>query len=417
MRLDTRNSLAAMNPRNTDSPSMMELSTEASHRVSAGQVPKAEPAALHDAPPASLNMLQDLAAEPSASRTGQFDLRNMLDDLTSGKTDAVSVYRAVLNILKDMTAEKADTESRKQSLLNILDDLNAERAGFESWNKALLNILDDLNSEKMRLDQVNLQLIEEARRREEQAEQIRRLNTTLEHRIEEAAAANKELESFAYAVSHDLRAPLRSIDGFSLVLMEDHADKLDDQAKDSLARIRAAATRMGHLIDDILNLSRITRSEVCHAEVDLSALAHQIVSSLLSSDPGRQVEVLIAPSLVATGDPRLLYQVLENLLTNAWKFTARQPRARIEFGAVNENNQAAYFVRDNGAGFDMAYAHKLFTPFQRLHAATEFAGTGVGLATVQRIIHKHRGKVWAESAPGKGATFYFTLGGVPAQNS
>jgi light-regulated signal transduction histidine kinase (bacteriophytochrome) len=396
MRLDTRRYPAAMNPRNTGSPTMTESSAEASHRVSEGQVPKAETAALHDVPPASLNTLEDLTAEPSTRRTGQCAVFDKLDDLTSGKTEAPSLYRAVLN---------------------ILEDLNAERAGFESWNKALLNILDDLNSEKTRLHQVNLQLVEEARRREEHAEQVRRLNATLERRIEEAAAANRELESFAYSISHDLRAPLRSIDGFSLVLMEDYADRLDDQAKDSLTRIRAAATRMGHLIDDILNLSRITRAEVSHIEVDLSALAQQIISSLASSDLGRHVEVLIVPRLVTTGDPRLLYQVLENLLNNAWKFTAKQPRAKIEFGAVNENNQAVYFVRDNGAGFDMAYVHKLFTPFQRLHAATEFAGTGVGLAIVRRIIHKHRGKVWAESAPGKGATFYFTLGGVPTQDS
>jgi len=223
--------------------------------------------------------------------------------------------------------------------------------------------------------------------------------------------ATAELDAFSYSVSHDLRAPLRSIDGFSLALMEDCGDRLDAQGRKHLERIRAAASRMAQLIDDLLSLSRVTRAEVHREAVDLSAMAHEVFRELQRAEPERRLEWQIMPGVVAEGDSQLLRVVLVNLLGNAWKFTGKQPRARIEFGFSQDNGASAFLVRDNGAGFDMAYADKLFGAFQRLHRMTEFPGTGIGLATVQRIIRRHGGRIWAEGTPGHGATFFFTLSG------
>ena len=232
-------------------------------------------------------------------------------------------------------------------------------------------------------------------------------------RSAELEAANKELEAFCYSVSHDLRAPLRGIDGFSQALLEDYAPKLDSQAKDYIQRVRAGTQRMGALIDDLLNLSRISRAELLAGPVDLTSLARSVAAELRRSQPDRAVEFVIAPDLRTVGDSHLIHIALENLLGNAWKFSSRCERARIEFGRAQNNGASAFFVRDNGAGFDPAYAERLFGVFQRLHSLTDFPGTGVGLASVQRIIHRHGGRVWAEGSLGKGATFYFTLGSVP----
>jgi light-regulated signal transduction histidine kinase (bacteriophytochrome) len=245
----------------------------------------------------------------------------------------------------------------------------------------------------------------------QQAEQrAKDLNKGLQKAILEIKTVNRELESFSYSVSHDLRAPLRGIDGFSQALLEDCKDQLDATGQDYLHRIRSATQRMGQLIDDLLTLSRVTRSDMNKEEVDLSRIASRLCTDFHQMDPSRVIEVAIAPNLIGTGDTRLLQVVLDNLLNNAWKFTAKQPQAKIEFGSiVEENNPPVYFVRDNGVGFDMAFLEKLFRPFQRLHAMHEFPGNGIGLATVQRIIHRHGGKVWAEGTLGQGATFYFTL--------
>jgi len=245
--------------------------------------------------------------------------------------------------------------------------------------------------------------------RVEMEQRIRALNEGLERRAAALAAANKELEAFSYSVSHDLRAPLRSIDGFSLALLDDCSDQLDEHGKHYLRNVRESAKHMAQLIEGLLTLSRITRQDLRRAGVDLTALARKIAERLRSAQPDRSVEFVIAEGLGGEGDAQLLEVALGNLFSNAWKFTGKRDRGRIEFGEQRDRDRNVFFVRDNGAGFDMNYAAKLFGVFQRLHTATEFEGTGVGLATVQRVIDRHGGRVWADGAVGAGATFYFTL--------
>jgi signal transduction histidine kinase len=233
-------------------------------------------------------------------------------------------------------------------------------------------------------------------------EALQRTNIELE-------ASNRELEAFSYSVSHDLRAPLRSMEGFSQALIEDYGDRLDDEARKYLRYIQESSELMAQLIDDLLKLSRITRDEIQMETVDLSDLARSIAAELGERGQERRVEFSIANGMFGRGDRRLLGIALENLLGNAWKFTEKTPSPRIEMGASREGDVLTYFVRDNGAGFDMRYVDKLFQPFQRLHKSTDFPGSGIGLATVQRIIRRHGGRVWAEGKAGHGATFYFTL--------
>lgn len=237
----------------------------------------------------------------------------------------------------------------------------------------------------------------------------KRSEESLAQKTVELKAANNELEAFAYSVSHDLRAPLRALDGFSQALLEDYGDKLDADGVDYLKTLRSESQRMANLIDDLLNLSRMTRNEMKREQVNLSVVAKNIVDALARRDDTRRASVVIAPGLLAQGDKRLLTIALENMLNNAWKFTSQNESPVIELGVEVEEGKKIYFVRDNGVGFDMDYADKLFSPFQRLHKASEFPGTGIGLATVQRIIHRHGGRVWADSRPGEGAVFYFTL--------
>ncbi|MCZ2419157.1 MAG: PAS domain S-box protein [Burkholderiales bacterium] len=252
--------------------------------------------------------------------------------------------------------------------------------------------------------------------RQHAEEEVRHLNADLERRVQERTAeltaANRELESFAYSISHDLRAPLRGIDGFSQLLADEYRERLDAQGVDYLERVRRAAQRMGHLIDDILELSRVTRQEMRRVRVDLSQIAAELIEELARAAPAHRVETHLAPGLTALGDPQLLRVLMQNLVENAWKYSAKETAPRIEFGRETVAGETVFFVRDNGVGFDMQFAGRLFTPFQRLHRPEEFEGTGIGLATVARIAHRHGGRAWIESEPGKGTTVRFTLPGA-----
>ncbi|SEK46750.1 GAF domain-containing protein [Stigmatella aurantiaca] len=263
-------------------------------------------------------------------------------------------------------------------------------------------------------DQVTIAL-EQARLRERLRGAAERLEQQVRERTAELNEANAELEAFSYSVSHDLRAPLRSIDGFSQAIEDDGGNVLSDRSKRFFQKVKAASGRMAELIDDLLNLSRLSRAEMIRVRVNLSPLAEGVIADLRAREPERQVEVSIQPELWAVGDLRLLRVALENLLGNAWKFSSKQPNSRIEVACSAQEGESVFVVRDNGAGFDMAYTQKLFSPFQRMHSEREFPGTGIGLATVHRIVRRHGGRIWAEGAVGKGATIFFTLGGAHGQ--
>ncbi len=345
---------------------------------------------------------EDFGAERSALANSQRATLNILEDFAEEKARMAHAERAVLNILEDFASEKSQLEDFQHSFLNILEDFSQEKKQYEGMHRAVLNILEDFEDEKACVDLVNRQLESEIRERKRAEEEIHRSNREL-------SAANKELEAFSYSVSHDLRTPLRSIDGFSQALLEDYSDKLDATGQDHLQRVRRAAQRMAALIDDLLNLSRVTRSEMRREALNLSAMVRTIAAELQEAEPARRVEFVIEDGLTAFGDSQLMRAALENLIRNSWKYTSGHPTARIEFAGMQTTVQRAFLVRDDGAGFDPRFADKLFGAFQRLHTAKEFPGTGVGLATVQRIIHRHGGEIWAEAEVDKGATFYFTL--------
>ena len=269
-------------------------------------------------------------------------------------------------------------------------------------NALLQHHAELLESQNRELEEANSQL----RRAEDE---ISRLNHRLERRVGELSEVNRELDAFGYTVSHDLRAPLIRMDGFSQALEEQDGAQLDEQGKLYLHRVRSSSQRMCQLVDDLLNFSRVGRLEIHPEVVDLSEMASGIAAELAARDPDRRAEFVIPPQIRATGDAALLRIVCVNLFENAWKFTRRKETARIEFGAATDAGTNAYFLKDNGAGFDPAYLQKLFHPFERLHPSAEFEGTGIGLATVERIVKRHGGRVWAEGAPEHGATFYFTL--------
>jgi len=281
-------------------------------------------------------------------------------------------------------------------------------------------MLAEIDRRTGELEASNARLGREIEERSRAEQEILRLNAELEKRVSERTSqletANRELEAFSYSVSHDLRAPLRSIDGFGQALVEDFPEHLPEAARGYLDRIRTATSRMGQLIEGLLNLARVSRRPLERRPVDLSQIARQVVSDLQQREPQRTLEVSLWDGMGAEGDPQLLQVVLENLIGNAWKFTAKTAKPRVEIGALKDRGRTTFFVRDNGAGFDMTYADKLFGAFQRLHAVSDYAGTGIGLATVQRIVHRHGGRIWAEAEIGKGAVFYFTLAfdGEPA---
>ncbi len=380
------------------------MSGQTSNRslLEAPQDSKPERSATEDAQRATLNILEDFAVEKHELERGQRATLNILEDFDAEKTRMAGAERAVLNILEDFASEKSQLEDFQHSFLNILDDFSQEKRQLEGTQRAVLNILEDFEGEKANVELANENLEREIKERKRADEEIQRTNRELR-------AANKELEAFSYSVSHDLRTPLRSIDGFSQALLEDYADKLDSTALEHLQRVRRAAQRMAALIDDMLNLSRVTRCELHREKLDLSAMAKLIAAELREAEPARRVEFVIESGLTAMGDLQLLRAAMENLLRNSWKYTSGHPTARIEFGRSKEIDKHPFIIRDDGAGFDPRYADRLFGAFQRLHTAKEFPGTGVGLATVQRIIHRHGGEIWAEGAVEQGATFYFTL--------
>lgn len=304
------------------------------------------------------------------------------------------------------------TESGKGFRLRVdhqgetLSVLEIDDVAFPAYKEHYLNLARTIGK-VCGLAIANARKYERIRRTEEDRE---RLLLEIEHRAVELDAANKELEAFVHSVSHDLRAPLRHIDGFSLALLEDCADNLDARGKEYLQFVREGSQNMAEIIDALLSLSRVSRGEVHHDCVDLSAMARAVSAELQSEQPERSSEFIVAPEVIVRGDSRLLRIALENLLGNAWKFSSKRQHTRIEFGITRQQGEVVYYVRDNGAGFDMTYADKLFGPFQRLHNTGEFPGTGIGLATVQRIIHRHGGRIWADGKVHNGATLYFTLG-------
>jgi two-component system sensor histidine kinase/response regulator len=298
-------------------------------------------------------------------------------------------------------ADKTHTEAVRGYAVGAVDYL--VKPVVPEFVRSKVSVFVELakKTEQLRRQTEQLRASEQAAR--ELAEARAGLVRDLEHK-------NRELESFSYAVSHDLRAPLRRIESFSRAVLETQAERLDGDGRRFLDRIQEASRQMSQLIDDVLHLSKVSRAELRQQEVDLSGLAQSILDRLREAEPGRIVDARVRPGVLVGGDGRLLRIALTNLLENAWKFTARQPAARIEFGMTTATGEPVYFVRDNGVGFDMAYVERLFGPFQRLHLASEFPGSGIGLATVQRIIHRLGGRVWAEGLVGQGATFYFTVG-------
>ena len=366
----------------------LEMHMEQEHEVS------------HELEDAMSVLIQDRTAGLLALAESTDSIHGLLQRITSG----LSLAGLMVAVLTGIVLSWAFI----RPLRRINAVIGAVAEGDFSQRVDVLN-RDEFGEVAQNINATNQRLGELYGDLERELAERQRAEETLERRATELAAVNQELEAFSYSVSHDLRAPLRSIDGFSQALLEDYADALDDEGKDHLNRVRSNTQRMGELIDDLLSLSRVTRSEMRWEQVDLSGLAQTIAAELREREPERQVEFAIADGVTSHGDSHLLRVALENLLGNAWKFTGKHPSARIEFGATSDQGQQAYFVRDDGAGFDMTYADKLFGAFQRLHPGTDFTGTGIGLATVQRVIHRHGGRIWAEGAVEQGATFFFTL--------
>jgi signal transduction histidine kinase len=346
----------------------------------------------------SLDQLEPLVTKKFTALDERNDIKQRSGTVTSALIDEGSSYTgAILDLIVKMKAEEEQlltqrTKAAKNTSANLKEAIGVGNVlAFVFLVSAALTLRREMNR----------------RNRAEGA--LGQSEERLRIRSAHLEAANKELDAFCYSVAHDLRAPLRGIDGFSQALVEDYGDRLDSQGKECLQRVRLSAQRMATLIDDLLNLSRITRAEMRQDIVDLSSIADSIAIDLHAREPQRKVTFAIVPGLQAKADPRFLRIILENLLGNSWKFTSQREDARIEVGRTQQNGKSAYFVRDNGVGFDPAYASKLFGVFQRLHGMNEFPGTGIGLATVQRIIQRHGGRVWADAAPGCGATFYFSL--------
>jgi light-regulated signal transduction histidine kinase (bacteriophytochrome) len=323
------------------------------------------------------NLRAYLAEPDESARAAAYEIGRAAMDSGAGVIDIVGAHAEAIASILGASPAAAISARSIPFLIECLAPLEMAHRGFMAANRALQTA-----------------------------------NADLELRTRQLQEANKDLGSFAYSVSHDLRAPLRAIDGFSQTVVEDCAPLLDDAGRFAIDRICANARRMGRLIDDMLHLARISHGELSPGPTDLGALATEIAAELREQQPDRDLDVRIAEGLVADADPDLIRIALTNLLGNAVKFTGNQPAPRIEFASETRDGEVVYYVRDNGAGFDMAYADQLFRPFERLHSADDFPGSGIGLATVQRVIRRHGGRIWADATIGRGATFFFTLGGT-----
>jgi light-regulated signal transduction histidine kinase (bacteriophytochrome) len=320
---------------------------------------------------------------------------NILEDFSEEKGRLEEMQPAVINILEDFAGEKGRLEETQRAALNIMEDLAAEKARFEETQRAMLNLLEDFGMEREKAEAANREL-------REAIDSLRRAK-------EAADAANRELEAFTYSVAHDLRSPLRAIAGFSRLILDKEGAAFEPETRRKFGIIQENAQKMGQLIDDLLRLSRLGRVELKRSSLDMTALVGEALKEIQMAEPDRYFSVQIGDLPPAFGDAALIRQLLANLLSNAVKFTRGKEEARIEVGSFQKAGEQVYYVKDNGIGFDMKYYNKLFGVFQRLVSEGQFEGTGVGLALVQRIVHRHEGRVWAEGKVREGATFYFTI--------
>ena len=355
---------------------------------------------MEDSQRATLNILEDFTDDKSLLEDSQRATLNILEDFTDDKSLLEDSQRATLNILEDFTHDKSLLEQSQKAMLNILEDSTSDKGILEETQTAVLNILEDYNNEKETIEKINTEL--------------KLSKETLENRVEERTkelkSTNEELESFSYSVSHDLRAPLRSIVGYCNILEEEYSGIVDDDGKRIIAIIVRNALRMGRLIDDILEFSRLGRQRLRIQKIPLTDLFKEIYGEISTQlEQQRDIDFRISELGVVTGDKIMLGQLITNLVSNAIKYTGKKEKAMIEVGRKIIHDNPVYFVKDNGVGFKQEYADKVFGVFQRLHKAKDFEGTGVGLAIAQRIISHHGGRIWAEGEPDKGCTIYFTI--------
>ncbi|HYM78189.1 MAG TPA: ATP-binding protein [Candidatus Dormibacteraeota bacterium] len=366
---------------------------------------------------AVFNILEDFSQEKSRLEKIQRATLNLLEDFDAEGSKMQQMQRAVFNILEDSSVEKGRLELTQRATLNLLEDFDAEGSKMQHVHHAVFNMLEDFSQEKARLEETQRATLNllgdfdaERSKAEEVSDELRESVVQIHAAKEAAEASNRELEAFSYSVSHDLRAPVRHVMGFSEILTKEYGAALPPDAQHHLQRIQQGARRMGQLVDDLLSLARLGRQGLRLEKASLNRLVEEVISELMPDTSGRQLQWKVGDLPAVECDGSLVKQVFQNLLSNALKFTRSRPRAVIEVGCMDQAGTPVVFVRDNGVGFNMKYADKLFGVFQRLHRAEDFEGTGVGLATVQRIIQKHGGRIWPEAALDKGATFYFTLG-------
>jgi light-regulated signal transduction histidine kinase (bacteriophytochrome) len=328
-------------------------------------------------------------------------------ELESASQAAITL--AMLNILEDSAEEQDSLRNAQRAVINILEDFDEERARLDDTQRATLNILDDFGLEKIKADRAFRDLEREGAERQRVEIALEAAKATTDAANEALEQANEQLESFSYSVAHDLRAPLRAIDGFSKILIQDHAASLDAEGRRVLGVVITSVAKMGALIDDLLTFSRLGRAELAPLPIDMVELVGRIAREMQAEEPSRVVDLTVEPMERGAGDPALIRQVWTNLLSNSMKFTRYRDSAQIVVSCQRRDDEVVYSVTDNGAGFDMTYAAKLFGVFQRLHSPTEFEGTGIGLAIIERIVKRHGGQVWAEGVVDQGATFSFSL--------